>query len=540
MSDAVVVGAGPNGLVAANLLAERGWDVVVLEAAAEPGGAVRDAEWEPGCRYDLFSGFYPLVAASPVMSRLGLERWGLRWRHAPLVLGHPFPDGRAAVLSTDLDATCRSLDSFGDGQGERWRAMFERWRQVRAPLLRSLLAAPFPPVAGPLQLLKELGAGELLAFARFAMLPVRRLCEEEKLLDGATMLLAGNALHSDLTPDLPLSGLFGWLLAMLGQDVGFPVPEGGSGALTAALVARLESYGGRVVCGARVARIDIQCRRARAAITDTGESYPARRAVIADVVAPVLYRQLVGEDHLPARLVRDLDRFQVDDSTFKVDWLLDEPVPWQQPDVVRAGTVHVADSLSELAHTGLQLADRLIPDKPFVVVGQSSVADPTRTPDRRQLVWGYTHVPQHTRGDAGGDLTGAWTAAESDRMADRLEARIEALAPGFRGRILARRILSPGELADRDANLVGGAINGGTAALHQQLVFRPTPGLGRPQTPVRGLFLASASAHPGGGVHGACGANAARAAVVADRAGRTRVLAGVGMAAATVGMRARR
>jgi phytoene dehydrogenase-like protein len=538
VADAVVVGAGPNGLVAANLLAEHGWEVVVLEAAAEPGGAVRDAEMAPGCRYDLFSGFYPLGAASPVMARLDLERWGVRWRQAPVVIGHPFLDGRSAILSMDIDATCESLDSFGAGQGDRWRSLFGRWQEVRGPLLQSLLGAPFPPVVGPARLVKTLGLPELLAFARFAVLPLRRMCDEEDLLDGAAMLLGGNAAHSDLTPDLPLSGFFGWLLAMLGQDVGFPVPEGGSGQLTAALVRRLESLGGRVVCNARVARVEIKGGRACAVMTEDGGRWPAKRAVVADVVAPILFRDLVGVDHLPARLVTDLTRFQLDNSTFKVDWLLAGVPQWRAPRIAEAGTIHIAESLSEVATTGLQLADRMIPDQPFVVVGQSSVADPTRTPDERAVMWAYTHVPQRPRGDAGGALTGAWTKDDCERMADRVEARIEAHAPGFRSTIRTRRILSPADLETRDSNLLGGAINGGTSALHQQLVFRPVPGLGRPHTPIKGLYLGSSSAHPGGGVHGACGANAARAALAAHRVRRAIPAAAAGMAAAaTIGGR---
>jgi phytoene dehydrogenase-like protein len=257
------------------------------------------------------------------------------------------------------------------------------------------------------------------------------------------------------------------------------------------------------------------------------------------VVAPLLYRELVGAEHLPAKLLRGLDRFQRDNSTFKIDWLIDGPVPWQTPGVGEAGTVHIADSLGEVAATGLQLADRMIPDRPFLVVGQSSVADPTRTPDGRQLVWAYTHVPQCPRGDAGGDLTGTWSPDECARMADRIEDRIDSYAPGFRSTVRVRRILAPPDLASRDANLLGGAINGGTSALHQQLVFRPTPGLGRPNTPISGLFLGSSSAHPGGGVHGACGANAARAALAQHRAWRATPMAAAGVAAA-VRLRRRR
>jgi phytoene dehydrogenase-like protein len=475
----------------------------------------------PGHRYDLFSSFYPLGAASPVMTRLGLEQWGLRWRRAPLAIGHPFLDGRSALLSTDLSVTCESLETFGAGQGDHWLSLFQRWKQVGGPLLDSLIGTPFPPVRAPLTLVARLGTADLVRLARFAMLPLRRMCDEEGLLDGATMLLAGNALHSDLTPELPLSGFFGWLLAMLAQDVGYPVPEGGAGEITGALVRRLESLGGEVVCNRRITHVEIHRGHARAAVAASGERYDASRAIIADVSAPALYRDLIGEEHLPAAVIDDLDRFQLDNSTFKVDWLLDRSIPWRVEAVSDAGTVHIADSLTELAHTGLELAERCIPAKPFVVVGQSSVADPTRTPDDSQMVWAYTHVPQRIRSDAGGDLTGSWSTEECDEMAGRIEARIEAHAPGFRSAVRERRILSPHNLVDRDANLIGGALNGGSAALHQQLIFRPTPGLGRPSTPVKGLFLASASAHPGGGVHGACGANAARAAIARHRTRRS-------------------
>jgi phytoene dehydrogenase-like protein len=225
----------------------------------------------------------------------------------------------------------------------------------------------------------------------------------------------------------------------------------------------------------------------------------------------------VGEEHLPARFVADLGRFRYDPATFKVDWALSGPIPWRAEPATRAGTVHVGDSMDRLTQVAADLAQDRIPGRPFVLVGQMNKADPTRSPPGTETVWAYTHVPLRSRGDAGGDLTGGWDAAECDRFADRIEAEIEAHAPGFRSVVTARHLLPPPALEALDANLAGGALGGGTAALSQQLVFRPTPGRGRAETPVRNLFLASASAHPGGGVHGACGANAARAAIAADR-----------------------
>jgi phytoene dehydrogenase-like protein len=235
------------------------------------------------------------------------------------------------------------------------------------------------------------------------------------------------------------------------------------------------------------------------------------------VSAPALYRDLVGEAHLPPRFVRSLEQFQWDHGTFKVDWAISGGIPWRAEPAARAGTVHLCDSLDRVTAYADDLACGRIPAHPFVLIGQMNKADPTRSPAGTETVWAYTHVPHEPRGDAAGELDGTWGPADAERFADRVEAVIEEHAPGFRASITARHLLTPPGLEARDANLVGGALGGGTMAFSQQLVFRPVPGLGRAETPVRGLYLASASAHPGGGVHGACGANAARAALFADR-----------------------
>ncbi|HVF74652.1 MAG TPA: NAD(P)/FAD-dependent oxidoreductase [Acidimicrobiales bacterium] len=506
MPDAVIIGSGPNGLVAANLLADEGWDVVVLEATATPGGAVQSAELiEPGYVNDVFSAFYPLAAASPVMRTLNLERHGVRWRHAPLVLAHPALDGTCPVISRDLDETAASLDAYSPGDGAAWRRLFALWERIGPPMTEALMD-PFPPVRAGLKTLGRLRPSEIVRFARFMLLPVRRMAEEEFDGEPARRLLAGNALHTDLFPESTLSGLFGWLLACLGQDVGWPVPEGGAGALTNALVRRLEQSGGKVLVDHPVAQVVVRNGRATAVRTHDGTEFDARRAIVADVNAPFLYLDLVGTEHLPSRAADDIRRFQWDNPTVKVDWNLDGPIPWTAEPARRAGTVHVAESIDALTRTSVDLATGQIPADPFLILGQQSMTDPTRQPAGKETAWAYTHVPART--------------LDAEAVADRMEERVEELAPGFRGLIRGRHILSPSELQSRNPNLRGGATNGGTAQLHQQVVFRPTPGLGRAETPIGGLYLGSSSAHPGGGVHGACGANAAKAALWARRTRR--------------------
>ncbi|WP_320776046.1 NAD(P)/FAD-dependent oxidoreductase [Streptomyces sp. CRN 30] len=514
MPDAVVIGAGPNGLVAANLLADAGWSVAVLEEQPEPGGAARhDTAVADGFVSDLFSSFYPLAAASPVLAGLRLGDHGLRWSHAPHVLAHPLGDGTCAVLDRDVTTTAASLDAFAPGDGDAWHRLHDVWERYRADILDALFT-PFPPVRAAARLALRLRVGGGLRLARNLLLPVRRMGEEEFRGEGGRLLLAGNALHADLSPESAGSGGFGWLMSMLGQTYGFPVPVGGSGALTAALARRLTSRGGTLRCGERVERVVVRDRRAVGVVTAGGETVAARRAVLADVSVPDLYGGLVDAADLPEQVLDDVRRFQWDFATFKVDWALDGPVPWRAEEAARAGTVHLADGLDELTRFMAQISQRQVPDRPFSLFGQMTTSDPTRSPRGTESAWAYTHVPHEVRGDAGDEgLTGSWDAKEREIMADRVERQVERFAPGFRKLVRARRVLAPPTLQALDRNLHGGAINGGTTAIHQQLFFRPVPGTGRPETPVAGLYLASAGAHPGGGVHGAPGANAARAAL---------------------------
>ncbi|MEU4380935.1 phytoene desaturase family protein [Micromonospora echinofusca] len=507
-ADAVVVGAGHNGLVAANLLADAGWDVLVLEATATPGGAVRSAEvTAPGYLSDLYSSFYPLGYASPVLRGLGLDRYGLRWRHSPDVLAHLLPDGRAAVLNRDPEATAASLEAFAPGDGKRWLHAYDDWRQVAEPMLETI-TRPFPPVRGGLGLLRRLRVSGALRLARRLVVPVRKLGDELFEGEGGPALLAGCALHTDLSPEEAGSGVYGWLLAMLGQQVGWPVPDGGAQKITDALVARLTERGGRILYGAHVDRVLTARGRAMGVRTVGGTLWRARRAVLADVPAPALYLDLVGAAALPPRLVEDLAHFRWDGSTLKVDWALSAPVPWTNRAVATAGTVHLGADLDGLTSYAAALARKEIPRDPFLLLGQMSVADPSHSPPGTESLWSYTHLPFRRQ----------WRAEDIAAHVERMEQVLEEAAPGFRSLVIGRHVAGPADLEAGDPSLVGGALGGGTAAAYQQLFLRPIPNLGRADTPVDRLFLASASAHPGGGVHGAPGANAARAALARDRA----------------------
>ncbi len=513
--DAIVIGAGPNGLVAANVLADAGWDVLVLEAQSTPGGAVRsDRELHPDFVHDTFSAFYPLAVASRAMADLRLEDHGLVWEHAPAVLGHPFGDGQWAVLHRDRAVTAAGLEDLHPGDGRAWLDLCRTWDRI-GPSLIDGLTTPFPPVRAGARLLPALARSGGLDTVRRLATPVASLGRELFGGPAGGLLLSGNAGHADFPLSSPGSGVFGVLMTMMGQTVGFPVPRGGAQSLTDALVARFTSLGGELVLDADVTRVVVGDGRVSGVETRDGGSYDAR-TVVADVAAQHLFGGLVRTEDLPARLVRGMRDFELDPGTVKVDWALSGPVPWTNCPIDVPGTVHIADSVEEMTQTLAQVASGVVPDRPFLLTGQMTTSDPSRSPAGTESFWAYTHVPQPaaTRSDAGATITGRWDRDDCERFADRMQARIEARAPGFGDLVLARRVLGPHELEARNANLIGGAVNGGTSQLHQELVFRPAPAMrGRAWTGVPGLFLGSASAHPGGGVHGAAGANAARAAL---------------------------
>jgi len=498
VTDAVVVGSGPNGLAAAIRLAEAGRSVVVLEAANVPGGAVRTEELTlPGFHNDTFSAVYPATAASPVWARMPLHEHGLEWVHPAACYAHPLPDGQAVVLYRDVDATAGSLDRRHPGDGDRWRSfvqpLVEHFGAVRATMLSG-----FPPVGGPLRMIGELGPVTTAKF--LGLLPQSSVGFGHRLFQdgGSRVWLYGAAMHGDTPPQKPGGAIAAVYLNLLGHAVGWPSPRGGAGRFTDALVSYLRSLGGEIRTGAAVERVRASRGRVTGVQLAGGEVVDAR-IVIGDVLPWALAR-MAGE-HLPGWYRSLLLRYKLGPATLKVDWALDGPVPWTNAEVRGAGTVHVGGTEGEFLESIEQSHTRL-PRLPFLLFGQQSVADPTRAPEGKHTAWAYTHGPQRSVD---------WRA-EQDAFVERIEARVEHFAPGFRDRILARHVLGPADMESRNRNLVGGDVGAGSYTL-RQVLFRPIPSPSPYRTPVRGLFIGSAATFPGGAVHGVPGDAAAKAAL---------------------------
>ncbi|MEY2442352.1 MAG: hypothetical protein QOJ46_1778 [bacterium] len=504
--DAVVIGSGPNGLVAAITLARAGRSVLVVEAAPALGGALQTVELTlPGFRHDVFSAVHPAALASPVFEALELERHGLRWIHPELAMAHPYADGRAAVLSRSLSRTCASLDALSPGDGARWEALvapyLRRWEALRATMLGG-----FPPVRGAAKLAAGLRLSGTLELARLLLMPADALAAELFRGEGAAWLY-GSSLHADAPLDAGGSAIAGFWLAVMGHAVGWPSAEGGAERVTDALLACLRAHGGHARAGAAAARVHARHGRVGAVTLAGGETFGARI-----VVATTTPRELVtlAGDALGDAYTRRALRFRYGPQTIKLDWALDAAIPWRSEDVRRSGTVHVGGSVAELRAGLHEVARGRLPERPFLLCGQQSIADPSRAPAGKHTAWAYSHVPP-----------GVDWSRERERFADTVERQVERFAPGFRERILARHILAPEDLERRNRNLVGGDVGGGSYAL-DQLVFRPVPSLHPYATPVRGLYFGSASAFPGAAVHGVPGHAAAKAAL---RGARLRVRA---------------
>jgi phytoene dehydrogenase-like protein len=505
--DAVVIGGGPNGLVAAVLLADAGWSVLLLEAQDEFGGSVK-SQVVDGWVMDRFSACYPLAVASPVLRALDLEQHGLRWSRANTALAHPLgpDDGVGAAIYADREHTAANLADDDPADGQAWLDLCAQYDRISERFLAAMLTA-WPPVNAARRLQHTLGGpAELLRFGRFLALPAHRMGQELFRGQRGRSLLSGNAMHADAPADAPISGLMGWLMAMLAQDVGFPSPVGGASELTAALVSRARSAGAELLSGEPVVGIDVADGKAVGVRTASGATVHAARAVVGDVAATSLYRQLLRPTDLPSGLLDELESFEWDLPTVKVNYRLQSDPPWTAQAARGAGVVHVGADANGLVHWSADLATGRIPRTPFALVGQMSAIDETRSPAGTQALWAYSHLPRDVTDDA--------SAIE---LAKRIDEMLESHAPGFAAQVIDRDVQTPACLMAENANLVGGALGGGTSQLFQQLVFRPVTGVGGPRTVIDHLYLGSAAIHPGGGVHGACGALAARAALADSR-----------------------
>ncbi len=486
------------------MLARSGRKVLVLERhPTRAGGAVASEEATlPGFVHDVGAAFFPFSRVSPAFAALDLEGAGVEWAKAPLQSCHPAPDGTAATLSTDDDETA---DSFGGADGDAWRRQMAWHRRVEPRLIDALLG-PLPALRPLMRLLPV----DLLRFAAVALSSAAGFAARRFRSEAARRVLPGLGLHADVGPDDRFGAALGYMLATSAATTGNVVPVGGAGAITAALLRRLTDAGGEVRLGAEARRILLRDGRPVAVRLADGEEIPVRGPILADTDAVFLYQQLLVDARLSGRVRRRMDRFRRGWGTFKVDWALSGPVPWSHPDAARSAVVHAGDSVDDLRRFTAQVRAGDLPDHPYLVIGQQSLVDASRAPPGCHTLWAYSHVPSH--------LPEGWPARR-EAFADRVEARIEGLAPGFRERIRARRIVTPPDLEAFDPNLVGGDLGGGTNAWTNQLVFRPVFPYFRYATPVPGVYLCSSYAHPGGGVHGMCGFNAAHAALRARRGG---------------------
>lgn len=465
---AIVVGSGPNGLAAAITLAQAGLEVTVLEAEETVGGGCRSAQLTlPGFTHDVCSAIHPMALASPFCASLPLAQYGLTWIHPAMPLAHPLDGGVAATLQRSLDTTCATLGRDGRAYRRLFAPLVDQWQ----PLLGALLQPLLPP-HHPVTLARfGLGSGALRSVEGVARSRFRG--------EAARALFAGIGAHSLLPLDAVASASFGLVLGMAGHAFGWPLPRGGAQAIPAALAAHLASLGGSIATGHRV--------------VDHAELDDA--AVVMFDVSP---RQLVGiaGDRLPGGYRARLLRYRHGPAAFKLDWALAGPIPWRAAECGDAGTVHLGGTLDEIAAGERDVARGGHPERPFVLLAQPSLFDDTRAPAGKHTAWAYCHVPNGSTVD----------------MTERIEAQIERFAPGFRDLILARHVTTPADLERNNANYIGGDIVGGANDLWQSIA-RPTLSWNPYRVPVRGWYLCSASTPPGGGVHGMCGANAARAAL---------------------------
>ena len=465
--DAIVVGAGPNGLAAALTMAEAGRSVLVVEAAPTIGGGTRTAELTlPGFRHDVCSAIHPLGLGSPFFRRLPLAEHGLQWIQPPVAAAHPLDDGTAAALFPSLEDTARALGE----DGPAWRRLFgglaARWEALAPEVLGPLLRVPRHPFA-------------MAAFGLRGARPAATLARRVFRTERVRALFAGLAGHAVMPLERPFSASFALVLGALGHAVGWPLPRGGSQAIPDALCALLRARGGEIVTEALVASIS---------------ELPPARALLFDVTP----RQLVAiaGARFPAPYRRRLERYRYGPGVFKLDLALDGPVPWRAAECAGAGTVHLGGTLDEVAASEAAVSRGEHPERPFVLAAQQSLFDPTRAPAGKHTLWAYCHVPNGSTFD----------------MTDRILAQVERFAPGFRDRILRVSARGPAALEAYDPNFIGGDIGGGMHDL-DQIFGRPAWRRVPYETPATGIYICSSSTPPGGGVHGMCGMRAAQAAL---------------------------
>lgn len=463
-SKACVIGAGPNGLAAAIVLAQAGSQVDVFEAQPTPGGSVRSMELtQPGFVHDFGSAIFPLGVGSPFFSSLPLEKHGLEWIHSPAPLAHPLDDGTAVVLERDLENATTRLGRDGNAWRGLVQPFVEHWRELAVEVLRPVLSIPKHP----------------WLMARFGMraLPSARAIGQRFQTDRTRALFAGLAAHSFLAMDEPLSSAFGLMMAIPAHAVGWPIASGGAQSITNALCSYLSALGGRVITSSYVESLD---------------SLSGYNLILCDVTP----RQLlaIGGRRLSESYKRQLQRFRYGPGVFKLDYALSASIPWKAPECMRAATVHLGGSFDEIADSEKAVRSGKCAERPFVLLAQPSLFDPSRAPAGKHTAWAYCHVPNGSRID----------------MLEKVEDQIERFAPGFRQTILARHVFSPADIERMNANLVGGDISGGVVDLRQML-FRPTRRLYATSAP--NIYLCSSSTPPGGGVHGMCGYHAAKIAL---------------------------
>ncbi|HVA88956.1 MAG TPA: NAD(P)/FAD-dependent oxidoreductase [Chloroflexota bacterium] len=464
--DAVVVGSGPNGLMAAITLARAGRSVLVIEGQSTIGGGVRSGALTlPGFVHDLGSAVYPFAVGSPCLSRLPLEEHGLHWVHPAIPLAHPLDAGTAAVLERSLRATAAGLGVDGPAYLRLMAPVVRDWERIA------------PAILGPARLPRH-----PLAVARFgarAIWPAGPLAKLLFRTPAARALLGGLAAHACLPLETPPTAAVALVLAALAHRVGWPFPQGGAQRLTDALASYLRQLGGEIVTGRLIEDLD---------------QPPPARVVLCDV-SPRALGRLAGR-RLPEPYLRALDRYRHGPGVFKVDWALSGSIPWLAPACKRAGTVHLGGTLAEIAAAERAPWRGEHSLQPYMLLGQPTIFDSTRAPAGKHVAWAYCHVPRGSTVD----------------MTEPIERMVERFAPGFQALILARCAMGPADLERSNPNLVGGDITAGVSDL-RQLFIRPTLSLTPYRTPAKGLYLCSASTPPGPGVHGLCGYHAARTAL---------------------------